>query len=149
MTYHSADQQVSLPTNLTRWWFSVTVKLKCVRWLNTVLAVCVYMSFAKSREWIITLFIHGYKHQSNRKLIKNSQKLFYIFAVWEYWSENHLRELLPQEDCSIEEHHCNWSYASVNQFLVLGALIFSSRCENSNSVFLGQTNYRDKLGRDY
>ena len=47
-TYHSADQQVSLPTNLTRWWFSVTVKLKWVRWLNTVLAVCVHMSFAKS-----------------------------------------------------------------------------------------------------
>ena len=41
-------QQVSLPTNLTRWWFSVTVKLKWVRWLKTVLAVCVHMSFAKS-----------------------------------------------------------------------------------------------------
>ena len=91
---HSADQQASLPTKLTRWWFSVTVKLKCVRWLNTVLAVCVYMSFAKSREWMITLFIHDYKHQSNRKLIKNSQKLFFIFAVWEYWSENHRWELL-------------------------------------------------------
>ena len=31
---------------------------------------------------------------SDRKLIKNSQKLFYIFAVWEYSSENHLWELL-------------------------------------------------------
>ena len=50
MTYHSADQQVSLPAKLTRRWFSVTVRLKCLRWLNTVLAVCVYMSFAKSRE---------------------------------------------------------------------------------------------------
>ena len=52
MTYHLADQQVSLPTKLTRRWFSVTVRLKCQRWLNTVLAVCVYtvydMSFAKS-----------------------------------------------------------------------------------------------------
>ena len=57
--------------------------------------------------------------------------------------------VFPQEDCSIEERHCNWSYASGNQFLVLGALIFSLRNENSNSVFLGQTNYRDKLGRDY
>ena len=53
--------------------------------------------------------------------------------------------VFPQEDCSIEERHCNWSYAS-GQFLVLGALIFHSRCENSNSVFLGQTNYRHKLG---
>ena len=53
--------------------------------------------------------------------------------------------VFPQEDSSIEEHH----YASGNQFLVWGALIFSSLCENSNSVFLGQTNYRDKLGRDY
>ena len=34
--------------------------------------------------------------------------------------------VFPQEDCSVEEGH-----------------------ENSNSVFLGQTNYRDKLGRDY
>ena len=25
-----------------------------------------------------------------KKLIKNSQKLFYMFALWEYWSENHL-----------------------------------------------------------
>ena len=48
MTYHLADQQVSVPTKLTRRWFSVTVRLKCLRWLNTVLAVCVYMSFAKS-----------------------------------------------------------------------------------------------------
>ena len=32
--------------------------------------------------------------------------------------------VFPQEDCSIEERHCNWSYASSNQFLVLGALIF-------------------------
>ena len=57
--------------------------------------------------------------------------------------------VFPQEDCSIEERHCNLSYASGNPFLVLGALIFSSRCKNSNSVFLAQTNYRDKLGRDY
>ena len=42
--------------------------------------------------------------------------------------------VFPQEDCSIEERHCNWSYASGNQFLVLGALTFSSRWENSNSV---------------
>ena len=40
--------------------------------------------------------------------------------------------VFPQEDCSVEERH----YGSGNQFLVLGALIFSSRCENSNSVFL-------------
>ena len=57
--------------------------------------------------------------------------------------------VFPQEDCSIEERHCNWRYASGNQFFVLGALIFSSLWENSNSVFLGQINYRDKLGRDY
>ena len=57
--------------------------------------------------------------------------------------------VFPQEDPSIEKRHCNWSYASGNQFLVLGALIFSSRRDISNSVFLGQTNYRDKLGRDY
>ena len=57
--------------------------------------------------------------------------------------------VFPEEDCSIEERHCNRSYASGNQFLVLGALIFSSCCENSNSGFLRQTNYRDKLGRDY
>ena len=42
--------------------------------------------------------------------------------------------VFTQEDCSIEEHHCN----SDNQFLVLGASIFSWRFENSNSVFLGQ-----------
>ena len=54
--------------------------------------------------------------------------------------------VFPQEDCSIEERHYNWSYASGNQLLVLGVLIFSSRCENSNSVMLGQTNYRDKAG---
>ena len=29
--------------------------------------------------------------------------------------------VFPQEDCFIEERHCNWSYASGNQFLVLGA----------------------------
>ena len=58
--------------------------------------------------------------------------------------------VFPQEDCSIEQRHSvTEANASGNQFLVLGALIFSSRCENSNSVFLGQTNYRDKLGRDY
>ena len=59
--------------------------------------------------------------------------------------------LFPQEDCSIEERHYNTNYsnASSNQFLVWGALIFSSLCENSNSVFLGQINDRDKLGRDY
>ena len=34
---------------------------------------------------------------NDRKLIKNSQKLFYVFAVWEYWSENHLWELLLEE----------------------------------------------------
>ena len=42
-TYHSADQQVRLPTKLTRRWFSVTLRLKCLRWLNTVLAVSVYV----------------------------------------------------------------------------------------------------------
>ena len=42
--------------------------------------------------------------------------------------------VFTQEDCSIEEHHCN----SDNQFLVFGASIFSCRFENSNSVFLGQ-----------
>ena len=58
--------------------------------------------------------------------------------------------VFPQEDCSIEQRHSvTEANASGNQFLVLGALIFSSRCENSNSVFFGQTNYRDKLGRDY
>ena len=30
--------------------------------------------------------------------------------------------VFPQEDCSIEERHCNWRYASGNQFFVLGAL---------------------------
>ena len=42
-------------------------------------------------------FIHTRLKTSvyQRKLIsKNSQKLFYIFAVWEHRSENHLWELL-------------------------------------------------------
>ena len=49
--------------------------------------------------------------------------------------------VFPQEDCSIEERHYNTNYSSASgdQFLVWGALIFSSLCENSNSVFLGQT----------
>ena len=112
--------------------------------------------FFSPTEWMNDNFIYARWKRSvwQRKLINNSQKLFYIFAVWEYRSENHLWELLlkrPKEfDVSIEEErHCNWRYASGNQFFVLGALIFSSRWENSNSVFLGQTNYRDKLGRDY
>ena len=32
MTYHLADQQVSLPTKLTRRWFSVTVRLTSLIW---------------------------------------------------------------------------------------------------------------------
>ena len=43
--------------------------------------------------------------------------------------------VFPQEDCSIEERHCNWSYASGDQLLVLGAVIIPSRCENSNRPF--------------
>ena len=49
--------------------------------------------------------------------------------------------VFSQEDCA--------TVTKANQFLVLRASIFSLRCENSNSVFMGQTNYRDKLGRDY
>ena len=47
-------------------------------------------------EWINNNFIYTRLKTSvqHRKLIKNSQNLFYIFAVWEYWSENHLWELL-------------------------------------------------------
>ena len=33
--------------------------------------------------------------------------------------------------------------------LTTPGLTLPSRCKNSNSVFLGQTNYRDKLGWDY
>ena len=48
------------------------------------------------------------------------------------------RKIAPQNSATVTE-------ATLNQFL--GALTtFSSRCENRNSVFLGQTNYRDKLG---
>ena len=50
--------------------------------------------FSPQNEWMLTFFIQGEKHQSDRKLIKNYQKLFYTFALWEYRSENHLRELL-------------------------------------------------------
>ena len=62
----------------------------------------------------------------------------------------YLMYVFPHGDCSIEERHSNYKATLQvgNQFLVLGALIFSSRCGNSNSVFLGQTNYRDKPGRD-
>ena len=48
-------------------------------------------------EWMNELYFYfnTVKNISlHRKLIKNSQKLFYIFAVWEYWPENHLLELL-------------------------------------------------------
>ena len=38
----------------------------------------------------------------HRKLIKNSQKLFYIFAVWEYWSDNHLLELLLKKSKELD-----------------------------------------------
>ena len=45
--------------------------------------------------------------------------------------------VFPQEDCSTEQRHsATEANASGNQFLVLGALIFSSRCENTDSVFL-------------
>ena len=47
-------------------------------------------------EWMIDHFIYTRLKTSveHRKLIKNSQKLFYIFVVWEYLSENRLWELL-------------------------------------------------------
>ena len=43
-------------------------------------------------EWMNDTFIYTrLKNISlHRKLFKNSQKLFYMFAVWEYWSENNL-----------------------------------------------------------
>ena len=46
--------------------------------------------------------------------------------------------VFPQEVFSIEVRHCNYSYSSGNQFLVLRQFL-SWRCENSNSVLLGQT----------
>ena len=90
------------------------------------------------------------KHQTN--IVINLKILKNCFTVCRVGRliRNHLWELLlkrikefkefdvriysDQEDCSIEEHHCN----SDNPFFVLGASIFSWRFENSNSVFLGQ-----------
>ena len=70
--------------------------------------------FFSPTEWMNDNFIYARWKTSvwQRKLINNSQKLFYIFAVWEYRSENHLWELLlkkPKEfDVRIEEErHCN------------------------------------------
>ena len=52
--------------------------------------------FFSPTEWMNDNFIYARWKTSvwQRKLIKNSQKLFYTFALWEYRSENHLRELL-------------------------------------------------------
>ena len=50
---------------------------------------------------MITLFKHGQNISLHRKLIKNSQKLFYIFAVWEYWSENQRQNLKEYKTSNI------------------------------------------------
>ena len=52
--------------------------------------------FSPRNEWMHANFLYTRWKTSvwHRKLIKNSQKLFYTFALWEYRSENHLRELL-------------------------------------------------------
>ena len=57
--------------------------------------------------------------------------------------------VLPQEDYSIKECHCNQSYVSGSQFLDLEVIIFPWHHEDHKSRFLGQTNYRDNLGQGY
>lgn len=56
--------------------------------------------------WLNRNFIYRQLKTSvkHRKLIKKSKKLFYICAVWEYWSRNHLCELLLKKPKEFDAH---------------------------------------------